>query len=125
MKKHLALIANIALIILGLLGLQAPYLTDVIGALGIGGFLDPALLQPLFIFLVVVAIYGQFTKARESLSFMPLILELIIGIVAFLFIFPFQNIIVGYLSLAGILYIMISPAINKYIQKKNVVKIKA
>lgn len=125
MKKHLALIANIILIVFGLLGLQTPYLTDAVMALGIGGFLDPALLQPLFIFLVVVAIYGQFTKARESLSFMPLILELIIGIVAFLFIFPFQNMIVGYLSLAGILYIMISPVINRYIQKKNVVKIKA
>ncbi|MBD3156676.1 hypothetical protein GF369_02495 [Candidatus Peregrinibacteria bacterium] len=125
MKKHLALIANIILIILGLLGLKTPYLTDAVTALGISGFLDPALLQPLFIFLVVVAIYGQFTKARESLSFMPLILELIIGIVAFLFIFPFQNMIIGYLSLAGILYIMISPVINRYIQKKNVVKIKA
>ncbi len=125
MKKHLALIANIILIILGLFGLKTPYLADAVKALGIGGFLDPALLQPLFIFLVIVAVYGQFTKARDTLSFMPLILELIIGIVAFLFIFPFQNIIVGYISLAGILYIMISPVINRQIQKKNVVKIKA
>lgn len=125
MKKHLALIANIILVILGLFGLQTPYITDAVTALGIGGFLDPALLQPVFIFLVVVAVYGQFTKARDTLSFMPLILELIIGIVAFLFIFPFQNIIVGYISLVGILYIMISPVINRQIQKKNVVKIKA
>lgn len=125
MKKHLSIIANIIIIFLGLLGLGTPYVTDAIIAIGIGGFMDPALLQPLFIGFVVVAIYGQFGKAKENLSFMPLILEFVVGVVAFLFIFPFQNQIVGYLSLAAIVYLMISPLINKQLRKKKIVKIKA
>jgi len=125
MKKHLPVIANVIVIFIGLLGLGAPYITDAITSAGLGGFMDPALLQPLFIGFVVVAIYAQFGKAREDLSFMPLIMELIVGIVAFLFIFPFQNVIVGYISLAAIVYIMVAPAINKRLQKRKVVKIKA
>lgn len=125
MKKYLPVIANIIVIFIGLLGLGTPYVTDAVIAIGIGGFMDPALLQPLFIGFVVVAIYSQFNKARETLSFMSLLLEFVVGVIAFLFIFPFQNIIVGYLSLAGIVYIMISPIINKQLQKKNITKIKA
>ncbi|MBA4336905.1 hypothetical protein C0416_04005 [bacterium] len=125
MKKHLPFIANVVVVFIGLLGLKAPYITDAIMSVGLGGFMDPALLQPLFILFVVVAIYAQFGKAREDLSFMPLIMELVVGIVAFLFIFPLQNIIVGYISLAAIVYIMIAPAINKRLQKRKVVKIKA
>jgi len=125
MKKYLPVIANILVIFIGLLGLGTPYVTDAVIAIGIGGFMDPALLQPLFIGLVVVAIYAQFGKARETLSFMPLIFELVIGIVAFIFIFPFKNQIVGYISLVAILYIMISPFIDKQLRKKKVVKIKA
>ena len=77
MKKYLTVIANILVIFIGLLGLGTPYITGAIIAIGIGGFLDPALLQPLFIGFVVVAIYGQFNKARENLSFMPLILQFV------------------------------------------------
>ncbi len=67
MKKHLPTIANIIVIFIGLLGLGTPYVTDAIIAIGIGGFLDPALLQPLFIGFVVFAIYAQFGKAWQTI----------------------------------------------------------
>ncbi len=125
MKKYLPLIANILVIFIGLLGLDTPYVTHAVVAIGVGGMMDPALLQPLFIAFLAVAIYGQFGKAREDLSFMPLILEFVVGVVGFIFIFPLQNLIVGYISIAAILYIMVAPAINKRLQKRKVVKIKA
>ncbi len=125
MKKYLPIVANIMIILIGFLGLGTPYVTDAVIAVGLGGFMDPALLQPLFIGMVVLAIYAQFGKARETLSFMPLVQEFIVGVVGFLFIFPFQNNIVGYLSLTAVVYIMVAPAINKYFNRKKVVKIKA
>ncbi|MCD6109764.1 hypothetical protein J7J83_03330 [bacterium] len=125
MKKYLSISANIILILIGLLGLHTPYVVDFVIAIGLGGFMDNALLQPLFIGFVILAIYAQFNKAKETLSFMPLILEFVVGIVAFLFIFPFKNLIVGYISLGLIVYLMIAPVINKQLQKKKVVKIKA
>ena len=125
MKKYLPIVANIMIILIGFLGLGTPYVTDAVIAVGLGGFMDPALLQLLFIGMVVLAIYAQFGKARETLSFMPLVQEFIVGVVGFLFIFPFQNNIVGYLSLTAVVYIMVAPAINKYFNRKKVVKIKA
>ena len=125
MKKYLPIVANIMIILIGFLGLGTPYVTDAVIAVGLGGFMDPALLQLFFIGMVVLAIYAQFGKARETLSFMPLVQEFIVGVVGFLFIFPFQNNIVGYLSLTAVVYIMVAPAINKYFNRKKVVKIKA
>lgn len=125
MKKSLVYIGNILAIIIGLLGLNTPYITDAIIAIGMGGFLDPSLLQPLFIGFMILAVMGQFYKVRESMAFMPLILEFVIGIVGFIFIFPVRNDIVGYLALVGIIYIMLSPYINKMLNKKNIKKIKA
>jgi len=124
MKKQLALIGNILIILIGLLGLGAPYITDGIIAIGLGGFLDVALLQPLFIAVVIVAIVGQVYLVKESLNFLAILLQFIIGIVAFLFIFPLKNEIVGYGSLIGILYLAVWPFINKKLQKRKVVKIK-
>jgi len=124
MKRSLATIATILAILVGLLGLETPFITPGIIAVGLGGLLDPALLQPLFIGLVIIAIYGQFYKARQSLSFMPLIVEFVGGIVTFLFIFPFKNLIVGYLGLAVLLFIIVWPLINRKLQRKKLVKIK-
>ncbi len=124
MKRLLATIATILAILVGLLGLETPLITPGVIAIGLGGMLDPALLQPLFIGLVIIAIYGQFYKARQSLSFMPLIVEFAGGIIAFLFIFPFKNLIVGYLGLAVLLFVIVWPFIDKKLQKKKVVKIK-
>lgn len=125
MKKSFALIGNILALLVGLLGLEAPLITPAFIAIGLGGFIDSALLQPLFIGLIIIAVFGQFYKARESLAFLPLILEFVIGVVAFLFIFPFQNHIIGYLALLGILFVMVWPSISKKLQKGKVVKIKA
>lgn len=124
MKKQLALIGNILIICIGLLGLGAPYITDGIIAIGIGGFLDVALLQPLFIVAIVVAIVGQVYLVKESLNFLAILLQFVIGIVAFLFIFPLQNEIVGYGALIGISYLAVWPFISKKLQKRKVVKIK-
>ena len=124
MKRYLALIANILLILIGLLGLKTPYVYDAAISIGIGGFLDTALLQPLFIGLTIVAIYGQFVKVKVTLLFWPIIVEFVAGIVGFIFIFPVQNLIVGYIALAVILFLLVWPLINKQIQKKKVVKIK-
>jgi len=125
MKKYLSVSSNIIVVFIGLIGLQTPYVTDAIIAIGLGSFNDNALLQPLFIGFVILAIYGQFNKAKETLSFMPLLLEFVVGVIAFLFIFPFQNSIVGYMSLLGIVYIIFLPVIDKQLRKRNVVKIKA
>ncbi|MFC1810148.1 hypothetical protein ACFLZH_01480 [Patescibacteria group bacterium] len=125
MKRSLVYIGNILAIIIGLLGLGAPLITPGFIAIGLGGFLDPALLQPLFIGLIVLAIIGQFYKARETLGFMSLILEFVIGVVSFIFIFPVKIEIVGYLGLAGIVYIMVWPFLSKKLNKRKVVKIKA
>jgi hypothetical protein len=124
MKRYLATICNILAILVGLLGLNTPYITSAVIAIGLGGLLDPVLLQPLFIGLIIIAIYGQFHLARQSLSFMPLILEFVVGVVTFIFIFPIQNLIVGYIGLAVLLFLVFWPLINKRIQKKKVVKIK-
>ena len=124
MKRYLATICNILAILVGLLGLNTPYITSAVIAIGLGGLLDPALLQPLFIGLIIIAIYGQFYLARQNLSFMPLILEFVVGVVSFIFIFPIRNLIVGYIGLAVLLFLVFWPIINKGIQKKKVVKIK-
>lgn len=124
MKRSLATIATILAILIGLLGLETPLITPAVIAIGLGALLDPALLQPLFIGLVIIAIYGQFYKARQSLSFMPLIVEFVAGTLTFLFVFPFKNLIVGYLGLLVLLFVIVWPFINKKIQKKKVVKIK-
>jgi hypothetical protein len=125
MKRILSPIGNILAILVGLLGLEAPVITPAVLAIGLGGIYDLSLLQPLFIGLIIVAIFGQFYKARQSLYFMPLILEFVFGLLAFLFIFPINISIVGYLALLGILYILVWPFIRKQLQKKKVVKIKA
>jgi len=125
MKRNLAYIGNILAILVGLIGLEAPLVTDAIIAAGIGGFMDPNLLQPLFIGFVVLAIIGQFYKVRETMAFSPIILQFVFGVVAFLFIFPLRNDIVGYLALLGFIYIMLSPYISKFLNKKNIQKIKA
>jgi len=124
MKKQLALIGNILIILIGLLGLGAPYITDGIIALGIGGFLDTALLQPLFIIVVVIAIVGQVYLVKESLNFLAILLQFVIGIVAFLFIFPLKNEIIGYGALIGILYLAVWPFLSRKLQQRKVVKIK-
>lgn len=124
MKRSLAMIATILAILIGLLGLETPIITPAVIAIGLGGILDPALLQPLFIGLIIIAIYGQFYKARQSLSFMPLIVEFLGGVFTFLFVFPFKNLIVGYLGLAVLLFLIVWPFINKKLAKKKVVKIK-
>ena len=115
MKKHLSLIANILLIFVGLLGLRA---------IDLSAYIDNALLQPLFIVFLIVALYGQIIKIRETLSFLPPILNLIIGIIGFIFIFPFKNEIVGFISLVAILLIMLWPLIKKIVNKKKIVTIK-
>lgn len=125
MKRNLAFIGNILVIIIGLLALDAPLITDGVIAAGIGGFLDPNLLQPLFIGFVVLAIIGQFYKVRESMAFMPLILTFVFGIIGFIFIFPVRIDIVGYLVLLGFIYIMLSPYLSKWFNKKNIKKITA
>jgi hypothetical protein len=124
MKRSLATIATILAILIGLFGLETPLITPAVIAIGLGGLLDPSLLQPLFIGLVIIAIYGQFYKARQSLSFMPLIVEFVAGVVTFLFVFPFKNLIVGYAGLLVLLFVIVWPLVNKKIQKKKVVKIK-
>lgn len=125
MKRNLAYIGNILAILIGLLALDAPFITDGVIAAGIGGFLDPNLLQPLFIGFVVLAIIGQFYKVRETMEFIPIILQFVFGIVGFIFIFPVQIDIVGYLVLLGFIYIMLSPYLSKWFNKKNIKKIKA
>lgn len=125
MKKYLSLIANIFALIVGLLALEAPLVTPAFIYLGLGGFLDNALLQPLFIGLIIVALYGHFKRVRETLEFFPIIFQFVIGIAGFLFIFPFKNQIIGYLSLFGIVFLLIWPYVNKAINKKKIVKIKA
>jgi flagellar biosynthesis protein FliQ len=124
MKRYLSFITNILAILIGLLGLNTPYITNAVIMIGLGGLLDPALLQPLFIGLIIIAIYGQFYNAKQTLSFLPIILEFIFGLLSFLFIFPFQNLIMGYLGLVGIFFLLILPLINKKIQKRKIVKIK-
>lgn len=125
MKKYLSLVANILALIVGLLALEAPLITPGFIALGLGGFLDNALLQPLFIGFIIIAIYGQFRKLRESLEFFPIIFQFVIGIVGFLFIFPFENLIVGYLSLLGIVFLLVWPYVSRILNKRKIVKIKA
>lgn len=125
MKKHIALIANILVIIVALAALETPLLTDGFIMLGLGGFLDNIMLQPLFIGLVIIAIYGHFVRIRETMEFFPIIFQFVVGVVGFLFIFPFQNLIVGYLSVLGIVFITVRPWLNKMINKKKIVKIKA
>jgi len=125
MKRYLALLGNIFLILFGLVGLKTPYITDGIISIGIGGILDSALLQPIFIGLLIIAIIGQFYKVRESLIIWPIIAQVVIGIVAYIFIFPVQILIIGYISLAGVLFILLWPIIKKRINKKKIVKIQA
>lgn len=125
MRRSLVYIGNIFGILIGLMGLKAPYLYAGIIAMGFADFLDPAILQPLYIGLMVLAVVGQFYKVRESMAFMPLILQAVIGIVSFIFIFPVRIDIVGYLGLLGLVYILVWPFISKQLNKKNVVKIKA
>ena len=124
MKKHISLISNILLIFIGLLGLKTPYLTQGLESAGIGGFLDSALLQPLFIVFVIAAVYGQVIKIKETLSFMPIILNLVFGILAFVFVFPAQNLIVGYISLAAIFLLIFWPLVKNIMRKKKIVTIK-
>lgn len=125
MKTYLSYIGNILAIIVGLLGLNAPFITPGVIAIGLGGFLDPSFLQPLFIGLIIIAIMGLFYRARQDLSFMSLILEFVIGVVTFVFIFPVKVEIVGYLGLLGLVYIMIAPYLSKLFNKRNIQKIKA
>jgi hypothetical protein len=125
MKKYLSHIANLLAVIVGLLALEAPLVTPAFIALGLGGVLDNALLQPIFIVFIIIAVYAQFKKVRETLEFFPIIFQFVIGIVGFLFIFPFRNLILGYLSLAGIVFLVVWPYIKKAINKRKVVKIKA
>lgn len=125
MKRTLAPIANILAILIGLLGLEAPVVSPAVLSIGLGGIYDLSLLQPLFIGLIIIAIIGQFYAAKQTLYFMPLILEFVFGLLAFLFIFPINIPVVGYIALLGILYILVWPFIRKQLQKKKVVKIKA
>lgn len=125
MKKNLAFIGNILAILIGLIGLEAPLVTEGVIAAGLGSFMDPSLLQPLFIGFVVLAIIGHFYKVRETMAFMPIILQFVFGIIAFIFIFPIRIDIVGYLALLGFIYVMLSPYISKFLNKKNIKKIKA
>ncbi len=125
MKRSFVYIGNIPGIIIGLLGLEAPYLYSGFIAIGFGGFLDPSLLQPLYIGLMVLAVIGQFYKVRENMEFMPLILQFVIGIVSFIFIFPVRVDIVGYLGILGLIYILVWPFVSKQLNKRKVVKIKA
>jgi hypothetical protein len=125
MKRSFVYIGNIFGILIGLLGLETPYLYAGVVAIGLGGFLDPALLQPLFIGLMVLAVVGQFYKVKESMAFMPLLLQAVIGIVSFVFIFPVRIDTVGYLGILGLVYILVWPFIGKQLNKRKVVKIKA
>ncbi len=125
MKRSFVYIGNIFGIIIGLIGLEAPYLYGGVIAVGLGSLLDPALLQPLYIGLMVLAVVGQFYKVKESMAFMPLILQAVIGIVSFIFIFPVRIDIVGYLGILGLIYILVWPFISKQLNKRKVVKIKA
>lgn len=125
MKRNLAFIGNVLIIIIGLIALDAPLITPGLIVAGLGGFLDPNLLQPLFIGFVVFAIIGQFYKVRETMEFMPIILTFVLGIVGFIFIFPVRIDIVGYLVLLGFIYIMLSPYLSKWFNKKNIKKISA
>lgn len=125
MKRSFVYIGNILGILIGLIGLEAPYLYGGVVAIGLGSLLDPALLQPLYIGLMVLAVVGQFYKVKESMAFMPLLLQAVIGIVSFIFIFPVRIDIVGYLGLLGLVYILIWPFISKQLNKRKVVKIKA
>jgi len=124
MKKHLILIGNLLMIFVGLLGLKTPYISDAFTSMGISGLLDEAFLQPLFIVFLIIALYGQIIKVKETLSFMPVILELLFGVLGFFFIFPFENQIVGYISLASILLLVFYPQLRKFLRKKKIVIIK-
>ncbi|MBN1495019.1 hypothetical protein JW911_04800 [Candidatus Peregrinibacteria bacterium] len=115
MKKHLSLFANILLILTGLLGLRT---------IDLSVYIDNALLQPFYIVFLIAALYGQIVRIRETLSFLTPFLNLIFGIVGFIFIFPFKNDIVGYVSLAAIIFIMIWPLVKKVINRKKIVTIK-
>lgn len=125
MKRSFVYIGNILGIIIGLMGLEAPYLYGGFIAVGLGGFLDPALLQPLYIGLMVLAVVGQFYKVKETMAFMPLLLQAVIGIVSFIFIFPVRIDIIGYLGILGLVYILVWPFLSKQLNKRKVVKIKA
>jgi len=124
MKKHLVLIGNLLIIVIGLLGLKTPYITDAFNAVGLSGALDMALLQPLYIVFLIMAMYGQIIKVKDTLSFMPIILELVFGIAGFFYIFPFQNLIVGYICLGGVLFLVFCPLIKKFLKRKKIVTIK-
>jgi hypothetical protein len=124
MKKHSVQIANAFIIFIGLLGLRTPYLTDAFTAIGLDGFLDEALLQPFFIVFLVIAIYGHIIKIKDTLSFMPVLLELLFGILGFFYIFPYENPIVGYISLGGMLFLVLYPFVRKLLRKKKIVTIK-
>lgn len=113
MKKHLILIGNIFIIIIGIFGLGVA-----------GELLDPAFLQPSYIVFLVIAVYGQIIKIKETLSFMPLILELVFGITGFFYIFPFQNQTAGFICLGGILFVSIWPPLRKFLRRKKIVTIK-
>ncbi len=125
MKRNLSYIGNVLTIIVGLIALEAPLITPAIVAAGLGGFMDPNLLQPLFIGFTVLAIIGHFYKVRETMAFMPMILQFAFGVIGFVFIFPVRIDIVGYLTLLGFIYILLSPYISKLINKKNIQTIKA
>lgn len=125
MKRYLSYIGNVLAIIVGLIGLEAPLITPAVIAAGFGGFTDPSLLQPLFIGFTVFAIIGQFYKVRETMAFMPIILQFVFGIIGFIFIFPVRIDIVGYLALLGFIYVMFSSFISKLLNKKNIQKITA
>ena len=124
MKKHSILIGNLVIILIGLIALQTPYLTDAINALNIAGYLDPSLLQLVFIVFLIFAMYGQFMRLRLNLKFFPFILQFVLGLVAFLFVFPLRNSIVGYLSLFAIFLLLLWPKLEKQLRKKKIVKIK-
>ena len=123
MKRYLATIGNIFVLLFGLLGLKAPYVTDASNAIGIGFLTDSALIQPVFIGFIIIAILGEFYKVRETLLVWPIIAELILGVLGYLFIFPFQNLIIGYIVLGLIFLLLFHPIIRKYTNKKKIVKI--
>jgi hypothetical protein len=123
MKRYLATIGNIFVILFGLLGLRTPYITDAFNAVGIGFIADSTLLQPVFIGFVIIAILGEFYKVRETLLIWPIIAELILGVLGYLFIFPFQNLIIGYIILGLIFLLLFHPLIRRITNKKKIVKI--
>ena len=124
MKLYISLIANILIVIFGLLGLQAPYVTDAFNAMGLGSILDPRFLSPIIIGLVIVGIYGQFHIAKKTMQFMSIIFEFVIGLCLYLFIFPLHNEMLGYIAVLAMVWLIVWPRVDKMLQKKKIKKIK-